>query len=328
MALATRLPFIAAVAVAALVIWIDRAAKGTLARQALGQALVVASAAPVFSGMLRGSFDWVRSTASLRPLVSLLRVGADRPAALVAAASTAGVPQLPSRIEWDGVSFAYSSSAREPRFVLRNLRGEWSPRTALAIRGPNGCGKSTFLRLLLGIGQPTSGRVLVRGIDLPSLDISAWRRAVAYLPQRPFIPERATVREAVRFIAQDATDASIRDALVRVELWPALATDAPSDPLAIRVMTLSAGQRQRLALARVLCQKARVVLLDEPDANLDASGIRCVTSLVRELATDGMVLFAAHTRDLLEAADRIVDLGSSAEGALGRPIKQAIAPGR
>jgi ABC-type bacteriocin/lantibiotic exporter with double-glycine peptidase domain len=100
-----------------------------------------------------------------------------------------------------------------------------------------------------------------------------------------------------------------------VDLWSNFVARQPLDPLAVRVDTLSAGQRQRLALARVLCQNARIVVLDEPDANLDRAGIALVARLVRELASDRMVAFAAHTPDLLQQADRVIVLAPSARGA-------------
>jgi ABC-type transport system involved in cytochrome bd biosynthesis fused ATPase/permease subunit len=83
---------------------------------------------------------------------------------------------------------------------------------------------------------------------------------------------------------------------------------AGGDPLAVRVDTLSVGERQRVGLARLLCKEATLVLLDEPDANLDRAGIALVADLVRELARDGMVAIAAHTAELLQVADRVVVL--------------------
>jgi ABC-type transport system involved in cytochrome bd biosynthesis fused ATPase/permease subunit len=84
------------------------------------------------------------------------------------------------------------------------------------------------------------------------------------------------------------------------------------------------GERQRVGLARLLCQKATLVLLDEPDANLDRAGISLVANLVRELARDGMVALVAHSADLLEVADRVIVLD---EGRLIRDETQRMRRG-
>jgi ABC-type transport system involved in cytochrome bd biosynthesis fused ATPase/permease subunit len=192
----------------------------------------------------------------------------------------------------------------------------------LVLQGRNGSGKSTLLRLLLGLARPLSGAITVGGADLFDLDLDAWRRSVAFLPQRPYVPERATVREAIGLLVRDASDDEMRASLTRVGLWAALAAHAP-DPLETRVGTLSVGERQRLALARMLCQPSAVVLLDEPDANLDAEGIALVARLVRELSQDRMVAVAAHTPALLAVAEQIVALS---EGRVVRDDAGAAGP--
>jgi ATP-binding cassette subfamily C protein CydD len=104
-----------------------------------------------------------------------------------------------------------------------------------------------------------------------------------------------------------ARDDRILAALDRVGLLPVLRR-AGGDPLAVRVDSLSVGERQRVALARIVCREASLFLLDEPDANLDRAGIVLVAELLRELAGRGMVAFAAHTPELLAVAERVVVL--------------------
>src|SRR5258708_26999473 len=102
-----------------------------------------------------------------------------------------------------------------------------------------------MLRMLLGLARPNSGSITVGGMDLFGLDLSAWRRSVAYLPQRPYLAPQATVREAFRLIARAATDRAMRDALGRIGLLSALAGPPPDDPLSTPVGSLSVGERQR-----------------------------------------------------------------------------------
>jgi ABC-type transport system involved in cytochrome bd biosynthesis fused ATPase/permease subunit len=160
---------------------------------------------------------------------------------------------------------------------------------------------------VLGLATPTAGQVLVDGVPLVDLDVLAWRRAIAFLPQRPYLAPRATVRECLRFLEGDVSEEWMHECLERVGLRTVLGR-ASQDPLGVRVGTLSIGQRQRVALARVLCRRAPMVVLDEPDANLDRDGIELVGELVSEIARDRMVLVVAHTQELLARADRVVTL--------------------
>lgn len=213
-------------------------------------------------------------------------------------------PHLPAPIAFERVSFRYEGM---PDYAVRDLSLVWGRERVLAFAGANGSGKSTCLRLLLGLAQPQTGGLSVAGIRLDDVDLDTWRGNIAYLPQRPYLPPRSDVRAAVRFLAAETTDESIERALDRVGLLAKL-RHLGDDPLAARVDELSMGERQRVALARLLCQRPALVLLDEPDANLDRDGIGLVADLVRELARDAMVALAAHTVELLEVADRVMVL--------------------
>jgi ABC-type transport system involved in cytochrome bd biosynthesis fused ATPase/permease subunit len=205
------------------------------------------------------------------------------------------------------VSFRYDGAAADGADVLREVSFQWTGGHLLALSGANGSGKSTCLRLLLALAAPRAGAIRVDGVDLADLDADAWRARIAFLPQRPYLPPRSSIRAAVRFLAAEASDDRIRRALDRVGLTAALNRDG-ADPLEVSVDTLSVGQRQRVALARMLCRDAALFLLDEPEANLDRAGIELVADLVRELARDHMVIVAAHTPELLGLAGHVVVL--------------------
>jgi ABC-type transport system involved in cytochrome bd biosynthesis fused ATPase/permease subunit len=170
--------------------------------------------------------------------------------------------------------------------------------------------------------------VTVEGVDVAELEGEAWRQRVAFMPQRPWFAPRKTVADALRSAAPDAPVSKQREALGRVAVLDALTRRTDGDPLSIPVDTLSAGERQRLALARVLCRDADVILLDEPDANLDAAGIALVGELIHELAKDKMVAFAAHTPELLQVADHVVvfDRGRVIDERRSRAGQPAPAP--
>ena len=300
--LAGRAPVAAATLVVGLVVIFDRASGGSISSGALGDAAIFASVVPSFAGAARAVVEIARSRARLQPLAD--RLGA-APATSPQTRSL-GLPPLPAPLELRNVSFAYPGATR--RDVLRDLSLRWSPKSALVIAGPNGSGKSTLLRLVLGLGTPTAGTIALGGVPLRDLDLLAWRRSIAYLAQRPYLPERATVREAIAVLALDASEDAIVSALKRVGVYEALRELLPPEPLAVPIRVLSIGQRQRVALARVLCQDAPIVLLDEPDANLDAAGIRLVAELVREMSREKMIAVVAHSSELLTEADVVVRL--------------------
>jgi ABC-type multidrug transport system fused ATPase/permease subunit len=214
----------------------------------------------------------------------------------------------PRRIAWRDVCFAYGPDQKD---VLRAVSFEWRAGEVLALAGPNGSGKSTCLRAALGLGTLKAGYVLVDGVPIHELDLGRWRRSVAFLPQRPYLPARMSVRECVALLGADVPDEVLRRALDQVGMLKTLVRASP-DPMSVKVGGLSAGERQRIALARMLCRPAPLVLLDEPDANLDAGGVRLIGDLVADLARGRMVLVVAHTKELLALADRVVTLEAGA----------------
>ncbi len=156
-----------------------------------------------------------------------------------------------------------------------------------------------------------SGKLTNGGVELSALDLRAWRGQIAYLPQRPYLGEPyVTIRSSFRLAQPDASDAAILAELDAVGLRAML--HGRTELLGARVGELSAGQRQRLGFARILLQDAKLVILDEPDANLDTAGIRLVAEAIQRMRSDGkMIAVAAHTEALTAVADVIVDLAKS-----------------
>jgi ABC-type multidrug transport system fused ATPase/permease subunit len=304
-ALVGRAPLAIGAAVVAAAVVVDGGSRAALASAALADALVLAACLPALLGAVLGAHEIVRTTALARPLIAI--AGAP-PRAELAAPTSEPPPavELPARVVADAVAFAYEDGAPD---VVRDLSFEWSPPLPLVLLGPNGSGKSTVLRLLLGLRPPSSGSLLLGGRDLTRVDLAALRRSAAYLPQRPYLGEPySSVRAAMLLGQPDASDAAMLLALERTGLLGMLG-GRTSAPLSVRVGELSAGQRQRLALARILVHNARFILLDEPDANLDRAGIALLAGLVRDLVADGkMVAIAAHTAELSDVSPLRVTL--------------------
>ena len=189
-----------------------------------------------------------------------------------------------------------------------------SPGEIVALTGPSGCGKSTALAVLLGFATPTDGTVTVGGLPLDTLDPAAWRSQVAWVPQRPQL-FAGTVRANVT-LAAAATDDAVRRALR--EAGAAFIDALPSGldtVLRDDGAGLSAGQRQRIALARAFLRDTPIVLLDEPTANLDAGTAAEVMTAIRRLARGRTVVLAAHRPELIALADRVVSLDAAPVGA-------------
>ncbi|MEU1049011.1 thiol reductant ABC exporter subunit CydD [Streptomyces sp. NPDC005897] len=183
------------------------------------------------------------------------------------------------------------------------------PGETVALVGPSGAGKSTLLHALLGFVAPTEGRVLVGGADLSTLDVAQWHARVAWVPQHPHL-YAGTIAENVRLARPDADDSDVRRALRdagALEFVDAL-PEGTATVLGEDGTGLSAGQRQRLALARAFLADRPVLLLDEPTAALDGATEAAVVDAVRRLAKGRTVLLVVHRPALLEVADRVVRL--------------------
>ncbi|MEV8615605.1 thiol reductant ABC exporter subunit CydD [Amycolatopsis sp. NPDC051373] len=210
-------------------------------------------------------------------------------------------PAGPPEIELDGVSVRYGEVAALSEVDLMIGRGDH-----VAITGPSGAGKSTLLAVLLGFVTPTTGRVLVDGVDLRSLDHAAWLRDTAWLPQRPTLFS-GTVAENIALGSGADVPAAARAAAldeVVAELPEGYATR-----IGELGAGLSAGQRQRVGLARALARTgAGLVLLDEPTARLDRRTEQAVLDGTKSLLPGRTALFVAHHPALAAMATRSVPL--------------------
>ncbi|MFF7439982.1 thiol reductant ABC exporter subunit CydD [Streptomyces sp. NPDC008122] len=235
----------------------------------------------------------------------------------VRGAGTGAVPAS-VRVELDRVTVRHAGRA-EPSLDAATLTVE--PGETVALVGPSGAGKSTLLDVVLGFAVPEEGgSVRVGGVDLGSLDLEEWRSRIAWVPQRPYL-FAGTVAENVRLARPDASDSAVREAL----------RDAGADgfvaglPRGIETVLgedgagLSAGQRQRLALARAFLADRPVLLLDEPTAALDGVTEAGVVEAVRRLAAGRTVLLVVHRPALLAVADRVVTVGGAGAGVGAGP---------
>ncbi len=240
---------------------------------------------------------------------------------MTASGAGAPVPRLAARDMW----FSHGERA-----VLSGMSVRVEPGEVVGVLGPNGCGKTTLIRLITGSLRPDAGRIEVDGADLSALSPGERARLVAAVPQDPVAPAGFTVAELVMMgrnphlgllqAEGDEDRAAAASAMERAGL---------SEMAHRPVGRLSGGERQRVFFAMALCQRAPVLLLDEPTSNLDLAAQASVMSLAREACADrgGAVLLAMH--DLTLAAqwcDRLVLIESGAARAAGPPA-EVLTPG-
>ncbi|WP_346267289.1 thiol reductant ABC exporter subunit CydD, partial [Streptomyces sp. SID4982] len=241
----------------------------------------------------------------------------------VPATGTAPVPS--GSVAFDSVTVRYPGRSAD---AVTDASFSVEPGETVALIGPSGAGKSTLLSVLLGFVRPTEGRVRIGGADLADLDLEEWRSRIAWVPQRPHL-YAGTIAENVRLARPDADDTAVHRALAdagALEFVDALPAGADT-VLGEDGAGLSAGQRQRLALARAFLADRPVLLLDEPTAALDGATEADVVAAVRRLAVGRTVLLVVHRPALLEVADRVVRLELSETPAAPEPVMaEALAP--
>ncbi len=184
-----------------------------------------------------------------------------------------------------------------------------APGESVALVGPSGAGKSTLLALVLGFTTPDDGTLSCGGVDLADIDLPAWRQHIAWVPQRPHL-FAGTVADNIRLGRPLATDDEVRRAaeLGLADDFVMALPKGYATRLGERGETLSAGERQRLALARAFLRDAPVLLLDEPTAHLDRRSAYQVQQAVAQLMVSRTIIVAAHDRSWCDLTDRVVSL--------------------
>jgi len=196
----------------------------------------------------------------------------------------------------------------------------------LAIAGPSGAGKSTLVNLLMRFWEPDRGSLALGGVDLCCLDPESLRRAVAVLPQHIYL-FNLSLRDNLLLADPDASQEQILQACRDAGLESLLQSlpDGLDTWIGESGFRLSGGERQRLALARALLKDSRLLVLDEPTANLDLHNVQAIRDMLRRRKKDQAVLLITHQLDLLQDADEIIllDQGQPVErGTYARLMQQ------
>lgn len=254
-------------------------------------ALLAATLVPTLSGLSSALSMLSQEWTYLRSIAVLVR----------GMAPSIGSPAESNRPLGDFVvahaRFSYENAAERPI----GADFTWRVGESLALVGPTGCGKTTVAHLVMGLLEPSSGVIEARYDDgSPAPRVARGR--FAYLAQHVYFDEEESIERAFRFFAPTASLDEIRGLLAR--LFP----DGPPS-LDRRLSELSGGQRRLVALARVLLARAELVVLDEPEASLDAESQQRVFELLAEQMRARRLLVLTHRSELARLADRILSFG-------------------
>jgi ABC-type multidrug transport system fused ATPase/permease subunit len=236
----------------------------------------------------------------LRRDIELANVAADR---------TAG----PARIEFareirlEGISFAYPQSDRG---ALRGVDLVIGKGETFGIAGATGAGKTTLIDIVLGLIQPTQGRLVIDGQDVTG-EPRGWQAAIGNVPQFPYLLDDTLKRNIAFGVAADEIDkAALAEAIRVAQLGDVVASRSEGLDAIVgeRGVRLSGGQRQRIAIARAVYRNPAVLVFDEATSSLDNTTERAVTDAIFELAGSRTLIVVAHRLSTIQRCDRIAFL--------------------
>jgi len=242
----------------------------------------------------------------------------DTPAEVTERPDASPIASVHGRVEFENVTLSHGRGGA----VLDGVSFVAEPGEILAIVGASGSGKSTIADLLLRLIDPDAGVVRLDGVDLRALRLGDLRQHVQIVDQDPTL-FYASIDENVRYTRPDALETDVRRALVAagIDRFVYALPDGVRTVVGDRGLTLSAGERQRLAVARAFLANPSVLVLDEPSAALDPVAERHVIEGYRSLMRGRTIVVISHRLEIVRSADRVVVLDGARVVERGRPAE-------
>jgi len=206
-------------------------------------------------------------------------------------------------VEMENVSFAYDTRKE----VLHDVSFRSEPGTVTALVGPSGAGKSTIIGLIAAFYVPSSGRVLVDGVDLSTVKLNSYRTQLGVVLQETFLFD-GTIRENVAFARPNATEEEILAAchIARVDEFAESFENKYDTVVGERGVKLSGGQKQRVSIARAILADPRILILDEATSSLDSESEALIQEGLRYLMRGRTTFVIAHRLSTIRRADQIL----------------------
>ncbi|RKI21995.1 thiol reductant ABC exporter subunit CydD [Bacillus thuringiensis] len=201
------------------------------------------------------------------------------------------------------------NNAESEKAILEGINFTWEGNGAIGVIGESGAGKSTLIDVLAGFLSPSSGKMLVNGVEVDGSTREDWQKNIAYIPQQPYIFP-LSLKDNIRFYETNATDEEVERVINEVGLR-SLVTSLPNgmhERIGEGGRMLSGGQEQRVAMARALLSKKPIILLDEPTAHLDIETEFEIKQAMLRLFNGKLVFLATHRLHWMKQMDHILIL--------------------
>lgn len=219
-------------------------------------------------------------------------------------------------LELQNLSFQVSDDSREQKEIIRDINLSFEDHTFIAITGPNGGGKSTLAKLIMGIERPTSGRILFNGTDITNLSITERARAgISFAFQQPVRFKGIKVKDLITLAAGSQVKLpNVCDYLSRVGLCARDYINRDVDS------SLSGGELKRIEIATIIARNTPLAVFDEPEAGIDLWSFNNLIKVFEEMheSRENSLIIISHQERILNIADEIIVLANGTVQARGR----------